>query len=113
MSEAPSRIIYTPHPRQMEAMTSEQIRAAFVVSPRTTPGRIAFTFTDLDRMAIALVDASLPAQLTNDHETGSEFFLARRELGAINIGRGGGVVRVDGATHEVGPGDCIYVGMGS
>ena len=43
---------------------------------------------------------------------GVDFFLERRELGAINIG-GAGKVIIDGEVFEIGPREAIYIGMGA
>jgi 4-deoxy-L-threo-5-hexosulose-uronate ketol-isomerase len=77
-------------------------------------GKVVMTFTDLDRMAVGGVKPTGSAvTLENDRETGSDFFLARRELGVLHIGGGRGTVRVDGKAHEMNPLDCLYVSMGS
>jgi len=108
-----SKIIQTPRPQELATMTPQQIRDAFVVAPMPCSGRVSFSFTNLDRLALALVETREPTELVNDRETGSDFFLQRRELGALNIGTAAGVVHVDGQRYEIRPEDCIYIGVGS
>ena len=42
----------------------------------------------------------------------SEFFLERRELGVINVGKAA-KISVDGKSFELNKYDCLYVGMGA
>jgi len=93
-------------------MTTEALRSAFVVTDFFREGLIAWTFTDLDRLAIAGVKPIAPVALENVRQTGSDYFLARRELGILNVG-GPGVIRCDGKNFDVGNQDCLYVGMGT
>ena len=94
-------------------MTTEEIRDSFLVPELYQNGKLHGLFTDLDRLVIAgAVPTDAPLELPNVKETGRDFFLERRELGAINTG-GAGEVSVDGALHPVAPLGCIYVGMGS
>jgi 4-deoxy-L-threo-5-hexosulose-uronate ketol-isomerase len=55
---------------------------------------------------------SRPIKLETSKEIGSDPFLARREMGVVNIG-GPGRIRVDGTVHEMAPRDGLYLGMGS
>lgn len=94
-------------------MTTEEIRAAFLVPDLLRPGKLRVQFTDLDRLVPGgLVPTVAPIELANCRETGRAYFLERRELGAINIG-GSGTVIVDGKSYPVETEGCIYVGVGS
>jgi len=94
-------------------MTTAELREAFVVATPYSPGKIQLRFTDLDRFVIGgAVPVAGPLLLENHKETGRNFFLERRELGAINTG-GPGMVTVDGKTFTVDSAACIYVGMGA
>lgn len=102
-------------PRADEAMTlsGDDLRAAFLLPSVITENKLAMTFTDLDRMAVGGTKPTAGAvTLENDRETGTEFFLARRELGIINVGAAG-VVKVDGKSFEMANLDCLYVSMGT
>ena len=52
-----------------------------------------------------------PLQLEASKEIGADFFLARREMGVINIG-GKGTVKLDGEEYVLESRDGLYVGMG-
>ena len=97
----------------MQTLTGDALRRSFLVPNVIGDNKVSMTFTDLDRMAVGGVKPTAGAvALENDRETGADFFLARRELGIINIGAAGRV-NVDGKTFELANLDCLYVGMGS
>lgn len=110
----PFKPMTSPTARELDTMGSELLRSTFLIENVVSNEQIDWTFTDLDRMALAGVRPTGAAvTLENDPETGAEFFLARRELGVINIGAGRGTVRVDGKAHEMANLDGLYVGMGA
>jgi 4-deoxy-L-threo-5-hexosulose-uronate ketol-isomerase len=108
----------SPRPRDVDSLTAAELRSHFLIEnlfDSPAGGRnVAMTFTDLDRLALggARPTAGAAWMLENDRETGSEFFLARRELGIINVG-GRGTIRADGRAFEMENLDCLYVSMGS
>lgn len=106
-------VLFSPRPQDVQTLSTEQLRREFVIDDLFAEDRISFTFTDLDRMAAGGVSPSGGSvALENHKETGSTFFLQRRELGVINVG-GPGVIRVGGETFEIGHTDCLYVATGS
>jgi 4-deoxy-L-threo-5-hexosulose-uronate ketol-isomerase len=110
-AEAPIRRM--PRPHEVARMSTEELRAIFLVPHLMRAGKVRLQFTDLDRLVPGcVVPTTAPVELANYHETGRAFFLERRELGAINIG-GNGTVSVDGKNHAVETEGCIYVGLGS
>jgi 4-deoxy-L-threo-5-hexosulose-uronate ketol-isomerase len=109
----PFKPMTTPRAGDIATMSGDELRRTFMVERVMTDGKLAWTFTDLDRMAVAGVKPTGgAAKLENDPETGREFFLERRELGVINVG-GRGIVRVDGKTFDMSNLDCLYIGMGA
>lgn len=103
----------SPRAKELKTMSGEDVRKAFMVPNVILESRVKMTFTDLDRMAVGGVKPTAgPVTLENDHETGAEFFLARRELGVINVGAAGSI-SVDGKKYELDNLDCLYVGMGT
>ena len=108
-----TEILRMPRAREVERMTTEEVRAAFLLGGLCVPGEFRGCFTDLDRMVVAMaVPTHAPLALPNHKESGRASFLERRELGAINTG-GTGCVTVDGVRHEVASLGCIYIGMGA
>ena len=109
----PFKPLSSPRAIEMQTLTTDALRKAFLVEHVIGDAKLSMTFTDLDRMALGGVRPRRGAvALEKDPETGAEFFLQRRELGIINIG-GGGSVRVDAKTHELANLDCLYVSMGA
>ncbi|MDR3723476.1 MAG: 5-dehydro-4-deoxy-D-glucuronate isomerase [Terracidiphilus sp.] len=96
-----------------QRMTTAEIRDMFLLDGLCQPGQINFEYVELDRAVVgyaAPVEAAI--ELPTYPELRAEYFLERRELGALNIG-GAGTVTVDGKTHELNFLDVIYVGRGS
>jgi 4-deoxy-L-threo-5-hexosulose-uronate ketol-isomerase len=103
----------TPRAQDIDSLSGDDLRRSFLIENVLSDGKLKMTFTDLDRMAVGGVRATGSAvTLENDRETGADFFLARRELGILNLG-GTGSVRVDGKSYDMSSLDCLYVGMGA
>src|SRR3954453_20863104 len=109
----PTIIRSTPRAADMAKLSPQEVRSTFLIENIFTKDRVALTFTDLDRMAVGGVSPGIKAvELTPDRETGTEFFLARREMGIINVG-GPGTITTDGTKHDLANLDCLYIGMGT
>lgn len=106
------KLHYSPSPVETKTLDSEKLRNAFLVGDLFQPGQLTAHYTDLDRMiAGGVVPTAAPLALPNFKETGTDFFLERREIGIINIGAPG-AIRVGGQSHAMGSLDCLYVGKG-
>lgn len=100
-------------PREAKSFDTEELRAAFLVESMFAANDIRLTYTHYDRMIVGGVlpvgqEVFLPAV----RETGTEAFLDRRELVAVNLGGEGQVVTLS-ATHTLGPRDMLYLGKGT
>ena len=104
---------YLPSAAESRRMSTEELRAAFLVQGLFVPGEATVRFFDLDRVALGgAVPTGAPIALPNPPELAAEFFLQRRELGVVNLGGAGGI-RVDGEVHALANRDGLYVGRGS
>ena len=103
---------YFPTPEATNTLSTEELRSRFLLSGLFQPGAITAHYTDLDRM---ITGAALPTTaalgLPIAKETGTAFFLERREIGILNLGAPG-AVKVGGSTHDLGTLDCLYIGLG-
>lgn len=94
-------------------MTTDELRAAFLVQNLFQPGAVTLRHVDLDRVVLGgAVPTDAPLVLEPSASLGAAYFTERRELGVLNIG-GDGRVTVDGTTYELGKKDVLYVGRGS
>ncbi|MEO8624782.1 MAG: 5-dehydro-4-deoxy-D-glucuronate isomerase [bacterium] len=94
-------------------MTTEELRASFLVQGLFEPGAIHLRRIDLDRVVLGgAVPTVAPLRLEAPSGLLANFFCERRELGVLNIGKPGRVT-VDGAEYALGNRDLVYVGRGS
>jgi 4-deoxy-L-threo-5-hexosulose-uronate ketol-isomerase len=101
-----------PRPGDVAHMSTRELRETFLVETIFEPGQITGTFTDLDRLVVGGAMPLNSLSLPNHKETGTSFFLERRELGAINVG-GPGEIVADGKTFSLDKLDCVYLPKGT
>jgi len=106
-------IRYPAHPQDFRNYTTEQIRRDYLIEHLFEPGKTRLVYSHIDRIIVGgFCPTVSPLPLVAGKELGTEFFLARRELGVINIG-GRGSVTIDGTLYDLDHRDGMYVGMGA
>ena len=104
---------FAVHPEDFESYGTEKIRNEFLVSEIFKADEILLEYSLYDRY---IVGGAMPVGKKLDLESfdslKSDFFLARRELGAINVG-GKGVIVADGESYEIDYKDAMYLGQGN
>jgi 4-deoxy-L-threo-5-hexosulose-uronate ketol-isomerase len=106
------KLHYFPTPEAANTLSTEELRERFLISGLIQPGAVTAHYTDLDRMIVgAAVPTTAPLSLPNAKETGTSFFLERREIGILNIGAAGRV-RVGATSYDLANLDCLYIGLG-
>lgn len=94
-------------------MTTDELRAGFLVQGLFEPGAINLRRIDLDRVVLGgAVPTAAPLKLEAPGDLLANFFCERRELGVLNIGAPG-TVTVDGTSYALGNRDLVYVSRGS
>lgn len=101
------------HPEHAKGMDTEALRAHFLGEGLFAAGEIRLIYTHYDRFVLGgAVPAGGELVLEKVEETKTPTFLARREMGIVNIGDTG-TVSADGESWEMGRGDVLYLGMGT
>ncbi|MER9843067.1 5-dehydro-4-deoxy-D-glucuronate isomerase [Mesorhizobium australicum] len=100
-------------PAAAAAMGTDELRHNFHIEDLFQPGRISLTYTHYDRMIVGgamPVGTALPLEAIKP--TGTNGFLDRRELIAVNIG-GAGTIEAGGQFFDLRARDMLYLGMGA
>jgi len=105
-------IRYPTHPKDFATYTTEKIRREFLIQNLFVPGETRLVYSHFDRMIVGGVGPNQPMTLEVSKEMRAEFFLARREMGVINVGPQG-FITVDGEKYTLNTGEGIYIGMGA
>jgi 4-deoxy-L-threo-5-hexosulose-uronate ketol-isomerase len=99
-------------PKEVRAMTTAELRSAFLTDKLVQAGEVRLVYTHYDRV---ILGGACPVKkklaLEAHPELRADFFLQRRELGIINVG-GKGRVAADEVVHDLEKLDCLYVGKG-
>jgi 4-deoxy-L-threo-5-hexosulose-uronate ketol-isomerase len=106
------KIIHAVHPEDFINYNTQKIREKFLLENLVSPGKIECAYTHYDRMIVgAAMPTGTPLQLNTYDQLKSDYFLARREIGIVNIG-GAGSISVDGENFDLQKLDCLYIGKG-
>jgi len=105
------RTLQATHPEMMRGADAAALAERYVVPGLFAADAVELTYAHVERFVIGgAMPVTKALVLPKQHADAP--FLARRELGIVNVG-GPGRVRVDGAVHELAPRDGLYVPMGT
>jgi len=103
---------YATNPAQVPGMTTDELRAAYLVPELFVPGEIRVVYTHHDRVVLGgVTPAGAEITLPGYPEIRSDYFLEHREVGIVNVG-GRGTVTADGEVYDLQNGACLYLGRG-
>lgn len=104
---------HASHPSIIDNASSARLRELFHVPDIFVPDDASLTFSHVERMIVGgVMPVSKNVDLNEVPELNNGAFLARRELGIINVG-GAGKVIVDGKAWSLATREGLYVPMGT
>jgi 4-deoxy-L-threo-5-hexosulose-uronate ketol-isomerase len=104
---------HASHPSFIGSASSQMLRDQYHVSGIFIPDDVSLTFSHIERMIFGgVMPVTKSIELNEIPALGKGPFLARRELGVINVG-GNGKVVVDGKEWALGSREGLYVPQGT
>ena len=104
---------YANHPEDSKKYDSEELRKHYLQEKIFEVDEINLTYSHVDRI---IFGGAMPVEeklsLKAAEELRADYFLERREMGAINVG-GLGAIILDGKEYQLDKYEGIYVGMGT
>jgi len=104
---------FAVHPDDFKHYDTTTLRKHFLIEKIFSVDEILLTYTHYERLIVGgVMPVSTAIQLETIEQLKSDFFLQRRELGAINIG-GNGKITVDGTEYQINTKEALYIGRGA
>ena len=103
---------YASSPEAVKQYDTQQLRNEFLIDDLMQENEIVLTYSHYDRYIAGSAVPVKDLTLETIDPLKAGYFLERREMGIINVGRSGSVL-VDGTSYELGFKDALYIGSGN
>ena len=108
--ETSYKTYYAHGPKDIEHYSTEQLREEFLSEGLFVPGEVKLNYTHFDRQIFGgVTPTTKELEIVLNDSLGVDYFLARRELGLINI-RGPGSIIIEGKEEPMKKQDGYYIG---
>jgi len=106
--------LHATHPSMMPGANAQALRDRYLLSGLFVPGAVTLDYLHYERFVVggAMPTGAALALPAQGAPTPGAPFLARRELGVVNVG-GAGRVTADRAKFDLAPRDGLYLPMGT
>ncbi len=105
---------YAASPADAKSYDTDRLRKEFLIEDLFKEDDVKMVYSLYDRL---IVGGAVPAKKTLKLETFEElkadFFLQRREIGFINIGKGVAIIKADGKEYKLANKEALYLGAGN
>lgn len=105
---------YAASPADAKSYDTERLRKEFLIEDLFNNDDVKMVYSLYDRL---IVGGAVPVKSTLKLETFEElkadFFLQRREIGFINIGKGTAIIKADGKEYQLAHKEALYLGAGN
>jgi 4-deoxy-L-threo-5-hexosulose-uronate ketol-isomerase len=112
-----NKTFYATSPKNIEGVSNDDLREDYLIGDLFAEGEIRLNYLHYERFVIGgAAPVNGPVSLPPQQEPASakdKPFLERREMAAVNVGAGIGVVTVEGKIYTLAPKDGIYLPMGT
>ncbi len=103
---------YAAHPEDVKSYGTDKLREEFLIEKVMVPGEINLVYSFYDRYIVGgAVPTDKPIELNTYDELKAEDFLARREMGIINVG-GDAKITTDSEVYTLKYKEALYLGQG-
>lgn len=104
---------YAIDPEAYRTFDTKQLRNAFLVESIFKTNQVTAVYSHYDRFILGGIKPSSEVVVLKAFESlKADFFLQRREMGIINVGKRG-TITVDGVPYELDNKDALYIGRGA